>query len=66
MARINTVLLIAQVAINVDRANFVRHDPAVVKAAKQALADGAQAGHAVITLVHETRSSWRRSDKQSR
>lgn len=66
MARINTALLIAQAAVNVERANFVRQDPAVVKAAKQALTDGAQAGHSVVVFLQETRSSWQRSDRRNR
>ena len=44
MARINTAVLIAQAAIVADRANLVRQDPAVVKAAKQALADSRRLG----------------------
>jgi hypothetical protein len=60
MARINTAVLIAQAASVADHANFVRQDPAVVKAAKQALADFAQAGRSANTLLQETRASWQR------
>ncbi|WP_205351530.1 hypothetical protein [Mycobacterium bourgelatii] len=67
MARINTALLIAQqAAIVADRANFVRQDPAVVKAAKQARADLVQAGRSATTLLQETLASWQRSDRRSR
>lgn len=58
MARINTAVLIVQAA---GRANFVRQDPAVVKAAKQAAVDLAQAGRSANGLVQETLNSWRRS-----
>lgn len=66
MARINTAVLVAQAAVVADRANFVRQDPAVVKAAKQALADVAQAGRSTTTLIQESRSAWQRSDRRSR
>ena len=60
MARINNAVLIAQVALAADRANLVRQDPAVVKAAKQAFADVGQAGRSVAVLVEEARGSWQR------
>lgn len=60
MARINNAVLIAQVALAADRANFVRQDPAVVKAAKQAFADVGQAGRSVAVLAEEARVSWQR------
>ena len=66
MAHINTAVLIAQAANLADRANFVRKDPAVVKAAKQARADFAQAGRSANTLLQETRASWQRSDRRNR
>jgi hypothetical protein len=66
MARINTpVLIAAQAAIVADRANFVRQDPAVVKAAKQARADFAQAGRSANMLFQETHASWQRSDRRN-
>jgi hypothetical protein len=61
MARIDTARLVLQVTEIGDRANFVRHDPAVVKAAKQARADIAQAGHSTYALLRETRAAWERS-----
>jgi hypothetical protein len=66
MARVNTAVLIAQAASVADRANFVRQDPAVVKAAKQARADVAQAGRSANTLLQEARASWQRSDSRNR
>ena len=66
MARINTAVLIAQAAVMADRANFVRQDPAVVKAAKQARADFAQAGRSAGILFQETRASLQRADSRSR
>ena len=64
MARINNPLLIAQVASAAVRANLVRQDPAVVKAAKQALADVGQAARSVAALAEETRGSWLRHGKR--
>ncbi len=61
MGRINTALLIAEAVGAADRANLVRQDPAVVKAAKQALADTVQAGRSTTALILETRAAWRRS-----
>ncbi|MDP7704883.1 hypothetical protein [Mycobacterium sp. TY815] len=66
MARINTAVLIAEVAIVADRANFVRQDPAVVKAAKQARADFAQAVRSANNLLQEALASWQRADRRNR
>lgn len=63
MARINTLSLAVQVvgvAEGIARANHVRQDPAVVKAAKVAMADIAQAGRSVGNLANEIQSSWKR------
>lgn len=63
MARINTLSLavqVAGVAEGITRANRVRQDPAVVKAAKVAMIDIAQAARSVGNLAYETRSSWKR------
>jgi len=68
MARINTLFLAAQVAgaaEGVARANRVRQDPAVVKAAKTAMVDVAQAGRSVSKFAYETQSSWRRHSGRS-
>ncbi|WP_156298228.1 hypothetical protein [Mycobacterium paragordonae] len=64
MAHINNAVLIAQVALAADRANFVRQDPTVVKAAKQAFADVGQAGRSVVALVGEAHSSWQRHGRR--
>jgi hypothetical protein len=61
MARINTPLLVLQATDIGGRANFVRHDPAVVQAAKQARADIDQVRHSTYALLRETRAAWQRS-----
>jgi hypothetical protein len=61
MARIDTALLILQATDIGDRARFVRQDPAVVKAAHEARAHIAQAGHSTYALLRETRAAWLRS-----
>lgn len=48
-------------AIAAHRLNVVRQDPAVVKAAKLAGADIAQAGRSAARLAHEVHSAWRRT-----
>jgi len=60
MARINTTVL-TEAAIAAHRVNVVRQDPAVVKAAKLAGVDIAQAGRSTARLVHEAHSAWRRT-----
>lgn len=60
MARIDAAILIAEA---VDRTNFVRRDPAVVKAAKQAAADVRQAVRSVAELTAETGAAWQRSKR---
>ena len=66
MARLNTADLVAQAVSAAQRANFVRQDPAVVKAAKQALGDIARAGNSTTELLFETRGAWKRSDRGNR
>jgi hypothetical protein len=66
MAHIKTASLIAQASVVADRANFVRQDPAVIKAAKQARADVAQAARSVHDLLQEGGASWRASDRRVR
>ena len=66
MAHINTADLVAQAVNAAQRANFVRQDPAVVKAAKQALGDIARAGNSTTELLFETRDAWQRSDRRHR
>lgn len=66
MAHINTAALVAQAVCSAQRAHFVRQDPAVAKAAKQALGDIARAGNSTTELLFETRDAWRRSDRRNR
>lgn len=61
MARINTHQLVKQAIEVGQRANYVREDPAVQKAAKQAVHDVRQAAASTATLAAEAASSWRRS-----
>ena len=63
MARINTLRLAVHavgVAEGIARANYVRQDPAVVKAAKVAMTDIAQAGRSAGNLAREIQSAWSR------
>lgn len=66
MSRINAAVLVAQAVRAGERANFVRHDPAVVKAAKQAFSDATQAARSTTELLLETRAAWQRSDRRHR
>lgn len=65
MARLNTARLILQATEAADRANFVRQDPAVVKAAKVAHEDVVRASKSTYALARETRSAWRRSETRT-
>lgn len=63
MARINALSLAVQVAgaaESIARANRVRQDPAVAKAARLAVVDIAQAGRSVGGLAYEVQSAWQR------
>jgi hypothetical protein len=64
IAHMKAAILIAQVASAADRANLVRQDPAVLKAAKQALTNVVQAGRSTNDLFLDTRAAWRRSDRR--
>lgn len=61
MARINTNNLINQATDLGDRVNFVRKDPAVVKAWKEASSDVQQAVKTTTVAVLETKSAWGRA-----
>lgn len=61
MTRINTTKLIVQATDFADRTNFVRKDPAVVKAWKEASSDIRQAARTTTVAVAETRAAWDRS-----
>ncbi|MGY1777748.1 hypothetical protein ACI8AV_17970 [Geodermatophilus sp. SYSU D00804] len=61
MARINKAAVVHE-ATNVGRRiSFVAEDPAVIKAAKQAAKDVAQAARSCATLGGELKASWDRS-----
>ncbi|MER6347208.1 hypothetical protein ACWC10_34725 [Streptomyces sp. NPDC001595] len=60
MSRLDLAHLATTAAQNIQTADKVRRDPAVVKAAKQFAEDGAQALRAGGALVREVQSSWRR------
>ncbi|MGW3466411.1 hypothetical protein ACWDE9_45850 [Streptomyces olivaceoviridis] len=60
MARLNLAHLALTATQNIQTADEVRRDPAVVKAAKQFAEDSAQAFRSGGELVRETRASWRR------
>jgi hypothetical protein len=66
MARIDTAKLILQATDVADRAYYVRQDPAVIKAAREAWADLAQARRSSSRLVMEAGSAWRRASDRSR
>ncbi|MFE9857766.1 hypothetical protein [Streptomyces sp. NPDC005780] len=59
MARLNLNQL-ALTAAQLQVADEVRRDPAVVKAAKQFAEDSARAFRSGAALARETQSSWRR------
>ncbi|MGI5447269.1 hypothetical protein ACQEVM_16095 [Streptomyces sp. CA-243310] len=60
MPRLNLAQLTATAAQNIQTADEVRRDPAVVKAAKQFVEDSTQAVRSGVALTREARSSWRR------
>lgn len=60
MSRLDLTHLGLTAAQNIQTADKVRRDPAVVKAAKQFAEDGAQAFRSGGALVREIQSSWRR------
>lgn len=64
MSRINTALLVMQVAEYGSRANVVRQDPAVVKAAHEAGVDIARAAKSTFILGTEIRGAWHRSTRR--
>jgi hypothetical protein len=61
MARINTAKLIIEATDVADRANFVRNEPAVVKAWKEASSDVHRAGRSTNVALLETKSAWQRA-----
>lgn len=61
MARINKSAVLLDATEAARRVQFVTQDPAVVKAAKQAGQDVAQAMRSCSSLGREVRSAWVRS-----
>jgi hypothetical protein len=61
MARINVNEFSAQAGGFAYRANQVRTDPAVVKAAKDAWGDVKDAGHSCSVLAREANAAWQRT-----
>lgn len=61
MARINVNEFSAQAGGLAYRANQVRTDPAVVKAAKDAWADVKDARHSCTVLAREANAAWQRT-----
>ena len=61
MARINVNEFSAQAGGLAYRANRVRTDPAVVKAAKDAWADVKDARHSCTVLAREVNAAWQRT-----
>lgn len=61
MGRINVNEFSAQAGGLAYRANQVRTDPAVVKAAKDAWGDVRDAGHSCTVLAREVNAAWDRS-----
>ncbi|WP_371605120.1 hypothetical protein OG345_42490 [Streptomyces sp. NBC_01220] len=64
MSRLNLSHL-ALAAAQIQTADEVRRDPAVVKAAKRFAEDSAEAIRSGAALVRETQSSWRRHSPHS-
>ncbi|WP_406838511.1 hypothetical protein ACICHK_24135 [Streptomyces sp. AHU1] len=60
MSRLDLAQLALVAAQNIETADKVRRDPAVVKAAKQFKEDSTQAFRSGGALAREVRSSWRR------
>lgn len=61
MAALNKAKLIAQVADCVYRADTVRRDPAVRKAAHRFAEDLSQAAKSLVKLGNEARTAWHRA-----
>jgi hypothetical protein len=61
MARINKAAVVREATDVARRVYFVSEDPAVIKAAKQAGQDLAQAARSCAALGGEVKASWARS-----
>lgn len=62
MARIDKQAVLSEATEAARRVQFVRKDPAVIKAAKQAGQDLVQASVSFSALVAEVKGSWARSE----
>ncbi|MFD6275199.1 hypothetical protein ACFWFI_06460 [Streptomyces sp. NPDC060209] len=60
MPRLNLAHLTLTAAQNIQTADDVRRDPAVIKAAKQFAEDSVQTFRSGTALAREVQSSWRR------
>lgn len=60
MARLDLPSLTLTATQNIQTADQVRRDPAVIKAAQQFVEDSSHAIRSGGALIRETRSSWRR------
>lgn len=63
MSRLDLNKLAIAASHNIQTADKVRRDPAVIKAARQFAVDGTRAVHSGGTLIRETRSSWDRNSR---
>ena len=61
MAKIDVVNLALQAGVVATRADKVRRDPAVVKAAEESWSDIRRAGRSTRILAEEALASWRRN-----
>ena len=61
MARVNTSQLVAQATDIAHRADFVRRDPAVVKAARDFADDAQRTARSTRQLAREAYAAWNRS-----
>lgn len=66
MARIKTALLVAEAIGIIDRADYVRKDPAVIGAARRLVDDVHQVGRSAVDLGQATVSAWNRSGEGRR
>lgn len=63
MSRLDLTNLAITAAQNIQTADKVSRDPAVIKAAKQFAEDGTRAVRSGGALIRETRSSWHRNSR---
>ncbi|RYF60606.1 MAG: hypothetical protein EOO27_05200 [Comamonadaceae bacterium] len=61
MTKLNTGLLIIQATANLKRADEVRKEPAVVKAATQFRDDAKAAADSGAALMREAQAAWKRA-----